>query len=84
MAVEVHSCHVHTKLLSELLCTFYKKTNIVSHVFAGLRNDASDSSLAMRQRFRLAEIGAEDLEFVLLSRIINILSDQVCKYIIAL
>ena len=63
---------------------FTKNSNVVSHVFAGLRNDASDSSLAMRQRFRLAEIGAEDLEFVLLSRIINILSDQVCSYIIAL
>jgi len=38
---------------------------------AGLRNDAPDKALAMRQKWRLAEIRAEDYIFMLLSRFIN-------------
>ncbi|MCO5596749.1 hypothetical protein L7F22_050818 [Adiantum nelumboides] len=40
---------------------------------SGLRNDASDSSIAMRQKWRLCEIGLEDYMFVLLSRFCNII-----------
>ncbi|CAI0453039.1 unnamed protein product [Linum tenue] len=36
---------------------------------SGLRNDASDAAIAMRQKWRLCEIGLEDYSFVLLSRI---------------
>ncbi|XP_078158821.1 chloroplastidic phosphoglucan, water dikinase (ATGWD3) isoform X2 [Carex rostrata] len=38
---------------------------------SGLRNDASDTAIAMRQKWRLCEIGLEDYSFVLLSRFIN-------------
>lgn len=40
---------------------------------SGLRNDASDTSIAMRQKWRLCEIGLEDYSFVLLSRFVNAL-----------
>ncbi|TVU50595.1 hypothetical protein EJB05_01972 [Eragrostis curvula] len=40
---------------------------------SGLRNDASDTAIAMRQKWRLCEIGLEDYSFVLLSRYINAL-----------
>ncbi|KAL3329444.1 hypothetical protein AABB24_036503 [Solanum stoloniferum] len=38
---------------------------------SGLRNDAPDASIAMRQKWRLCEIGLEDYAFVLLSRFVN-------------
>ncbi|CAM6112841.1 unnamed protein product [Calypogeia fissa] len=38
---------------------------------SGLRNDAPDDAIAMRQKWRLSEIGLEDYSFVLLSRYIN-------------
>ncbi|KAG5588688.1 hypothetical protein H5410_049122 [Solanum commersonii] len=38
---------------------------------SGLRNDAPDVSIAMRQKWRLCEIGLEDYAFVLLSRFVN-------------
>lgn len=38
---------------------------------SGLRNDASDAAIAMRQKWRLSELGLEDYSFVLLSRLIN-------------
>ncbi|RCV05739.1 hypothetical protein SETIT_1G107700v2 [Setaria italica] len=40
---------------------------------SGLRNDAPDTAIAMRQKWRLCEIGLEDYSFVLLSRYINAL-----------
>ncbi|XP_023526016.1 phosphoglucan, water dikinase, chloroplastic-like isoform X2 [Cucurbita pepo subsp. pepo] len=40
---------------------------------SGLRNDASDTAIAMRQKWRLCEIGLEDYLFVLLSRFINVM-----------
>uniref|UniRef100_A0A383WH22 CBM20 domain-containing protein n=1 Tax=Tetradesmus obliquus TaxID=3088 RepID=A0A383WH22_TETOB len=43
---------------------------------SGLRNDAPDAALAMRQRWRLAEVRAEDYAFVLLSRLDNALEQQ--------
>ncbi|PNY12228.1 phosphoglucan water dikinase, partial [Trifolium pratense] len=41
---------------------------IVKGLESGLRNDAPDSAIAMRQKWRLCEIGLEDYSFVLLSR----------------
>ncbi|XP_021805227.1 phosphoglucan, water dikinase, chloroplastic [Prunus avium] len=38
---------------------------------SGLRNDASDTAVAMRQKWRLCEIGLEDYSFILLSRFLN-------------
>jgi hypothetical protein len=62
-----------------------KKSRIGIHSFihafccccSGLRNDAPDAALAMRQRWRLAEVKAEDYAFVLLSRLDNALEQQV-------
>ncbi|GBG79977.1 hypothetical protein CBR_g30239 [Chara braunii] len=42
---------------------------------SGLRNDAPDEAVAMRQKWRLSEIGLEDYAFVLLSRFLNALND---------
>ncbi|KAG6548416.1 hypothetical protein Mapa_009902 [Marchantia paleacea] len=44
---------------------------LVKGLESGLRNDAPDESIAMRQKWRLSEIGLEDYSFVLLSRYIN-------------
>ncbi|WJX15560.1 Phosphoglucan, water dikinase, chloroplastic, variant 2 [Trifolium repens] len=46
---------------------------IVKGLESGLRNDAPDSAIAMRQKWRLCEIGLEDYSFVLLSRFLNVL-----------
>jgi phosphoglucan,water dikinase len=43
---------------------------------AGLRNDAPDNALAMRQKWRLAEIRAEDYIFMLMSRFINTVEER--------
>lgn len=43
---------------------------------SGLRNDAPDAALAMRQRFRLAELRCEDYVFVLMSRFVNALERE--------
>ncbi len=42
-----------------------------------MRNDASDDSMAMRQRWRLSEIRSEDYAFVLISSFINHLEERV-------
>ncbi|XVE81191.1 hypothetical protein DITRI_Ditri15bG0043000 [Diplodiscus trichospermus] len=44
---------------------------IVKGLESGLRNDAPDAAIAMRQKWRLCEIGLEDYSFVLLSRLLN-------------
>ncbi|KAL6527569.1 Phosphoglucan, water dikinase, chloroplastic [Orobanche gracilis] len=49
------------------------RQEIVKGLESGLRNDASDSSIAMRQKWRLSEVGLEDYAFVLLSRFLNAL-----------
>ncbi|XP_054804581.1 phosphoglucan, water dikinase, chloroplastic isoform X2 [Prosopis cineraria] len=46
---------------------------IMKGLESGLRNDASDTAIAMRQKWRLCEIGLEDYLFVLLSRFLNVL-----------
>jgi hypothetical protein len=42
-----------------------------------MRNDVSDDAMAMRQRWRLAEIRCEDYAFVLFSRFLNLLDAKV-------
>ncbi|XP_065861529.1 phosphoglucan, water dikinase, chloroplastic isoform X3 [Euphorbia lathyris] len=42
---------------------------------SGLRNDAPDTAIAMRQKWRLCEIGLEDYSFILLSRLVNALEN---------
>ncbi len=44
---------------------------------SGLRNDAPDSALTMRQRWRLAEGKCAEYSFTLLSRFLNKLDEQV-------
>ncbi|GMP55368.1 hypothetical protein CsSME_00020210 [Camellia sinensis var. sinensis] len=44
---------------------------IVKGLESGIRNDAPDAAMAMRQRWRLCEIGLEDYAFVLFSRFLN-------------
>lgn len=53
---------------------------LASGLSSGLRNDAPDRALSMRQRWRLAEIRAEDYVFMLLSRFINTIEKQVGKF----
>ncbi|XP_002518612.2 phosphoglucan, water dikinase, chloroplastic [Ricinus communis] len=48
---------------------------LVKGLESGLRNDASDAAIAMRQKWRLCEIGLEDYSFVLLSRLLNTLEN---------
>ena len=40
---------------------------------SGLRNDAADDALVMRQRFRLADLRCEDYAFVLAARVLGLL-----------
>ncbi|XP_047333546.1 phosphoglucan, water dikinase, chloroplastic isoform X2 [Impatiens glandulifera] len=47
------------------------RETIVKGLESGIRNDAPDAAIAMRQKWRLCEIGLEDYAFVLLSRFIN-------------
>lgn len=49
---------------------------LAASLSSGLRNDAPDKALTMRQRYRLCEVRAEDYAFVLLSRFINTLEDK--------
>lgn len=62
-------------IIEPLLDTLHALTNLrrvlAKGLESGLRNDASDEAIAMRQKWRLCELGLEDYSFVLLSRIIN-------------
>ncbi|XP_057798732.1 phosphoglucan, water dikinase, chloroplastic [Salvia miltiorrhiza] len=49
------------------------RQEIAKGLDSGLRNDAPDAAIAMRQKWRLCEIGLEDYSFVLLSRFVNAL-----------
>ncbi|XP_038989785.1 phosphoglucan, water dikinase, chloroplastic isoform X2 [Phoenix dactylifera] len=49
------------------------RSQIMKGLESGLRNDAPDAAIAMRQKWRLCEIGLEDYSFVLLSRFLNAL-----------
>eukprot|EP00803_Ostreobium_quekettii_P004598 evm.model.scf_1052.1 EVM.evm.TU.scf_1052.1 scf_1052:16591-22201(-) len=46
---------------------------------SGLRNDAPDSALAMRQKYRIAEMRCEEYAFVLLGRFIGLTESQTGK-----
>lgn len=50
---------------------------LIMGLSSGLRNDAPEGALSMRQRWRLAEVRSEDYFFVLLSRFMNALEGQV-------
>ena len=52
---------------------------LLNSLRSGLRNDAPDAALAMRQRFRLAEVRCEEYVFMLMSRFMNELEAQVCR-----
>lgn len=62
---------------NEVMETLHAVTSVrallLSKLSSGVRNDAPDEALVMRQAFRLAEIRSEDYSFVLLSRYINLL-----------
>eukprot|EP00249_Psilotum_nudum_P024562 c29221_g1_i1 orf=269-3925(-) len=64
-----------TKGTDTLISTMHALTTIravlLKGLESGLRNDASDNAIAMRQKWRLSEIGLEDYFFVLLSSFIN-------------
>lgn len=60
-------------LMSTLHSLTKLRSLIVKGLGSGLRNDASDTAIAMRQKWRLCEIGLEDFSFVLLSRFLNAL-----------
>ncbi|KAL8030946.1 hypothetical protein ABFX02_14G319400 [Erythranthe guttata] len=49
------------------------RQDIAKGLQSGLRNDAPDAAIAMRQKWRLSEVGLEDYAFVLLSRFLNAL-----------
>ncbi|GLJ26894.1 hypothetical protein SUGI_0526130 [Cryptomeria japonica] len=61
----------------QLIRTLHSLTGLramlVKGLESGLRNDASDTAIATRQKWRLSEIGLEDYSFVLLSRFVNAL-----------
>ncbi|KAJ0988966.1 hypothetical protein J5N97_007322 [Dioscorea zingiberensis] len=63
--------------VNELMKTLQSLTTIrallVKGLQSGIRNDAPDTAIAMRQKWRLCEIGLEDYSFVLLSRLLNAL-----------
>uniref|UniRef100_A0A061RNS8 Phosphoglucan, water dikinase n=2 Tax=Tetraselmis sp. GSL018 TaxID=582737 RepID=A0A061RNS8_9CHLO len=58
-------------LMEALHCLTSLRAMLVAGLSSGLRNDASDEALAMRQAWRLCEIRAEEYAFVLLSYMEN-------------
>ncbi|CAA0840857.1 Phosphoglucan- water dikinase- chloroplastic [Striga hermonthica] len=66
-----------SELISMLMRTMQAldtlRQEIAKGLESGLRNDAPDAAIAMRQKWRLSEVGLEDYAFVLLSRFLNAL-----------
>ncbi|MBA0858049.1 hypothetical protein Goshw_020771 [Gossypium schwendimanii] len=58
-------------LIKTMLSLSALRQVIVKGLESGLKNDASDAAIAMRQKWRLCEIGLEDYTFFLLSRLHN-------------
>ncbi|KAL2503505.1 Phosphoglucan [Abeliophyllum distichum] len=58
-------------LMKTILSLNGLRKEIVKGLESGLRNDAPDAAIAMRQKWRLCEIGLEDYAFILLSRLLN-------------
>ncbi|KAL8459573.1 hypothetical protein ACS0TY_036901 [Phlomoides rotata] len=67
---EIEWMRVLTKMIHDL---DNLRQKIGKGLESGLRNDAPDTAIAMRQKWRLCEIGLEDYSFVLLSRFLNAL-----------
>ncbi|GJN13331.1 hypothetical protein PR202_gb00023 [Eleusine coracana subsp. coracana] len=66
--------NVSIKVLMETLQALSSlRSFLIKGLESGLRKDAPDTAIAMRQKWRLCEIGLEDYSFVLLSRYINAL-----------
>ena len=67
--------------LSEIMGVAHAATTLrallLRSLSSGLRNDAPDAALAMRQRYRLAELRCEEYLFVLMSRFSNGLDAEV-------
>lgn len=61
------------RLFEALMWATTARGGYVAALASGLRNDAPDSALEMRQRHRLAELRCEETAFLLLSRIANCL-----------
>lgn len=70
----------HPPPLNDLMDALHSVTTVravlTSGLNSGLRNDAPDSALEQRQRWRLAEIRAEEYFFVTLSRVVGHLESQ--------
>jgi hypothetical protein len=58
------------------------RTFYVSQLSGGLRNDTTDDLLENRQRWRLADVRLEEYCFVVLSRLVNALEEQVGQQLI--
>ena len=67
----------HGQLVDALHALTTVRAVVADGLASGQRNDAPDSAIAMRQRWRLAELRAEEYAFVLLSRLLSVLLDQV-------
>lgn len=52
------------------------RSQLVAELATGLRNDAPDTAMVMRQRWRLADLRCEDYAFILLSRYLNHFHDS--------
>lgn len=69
--VDGKSSMVTESLLATLHALTSLRETLSKGLESGLRNDAPDEAIAMRQKWRLSELGLEDYSFVLLSRLIN-------------
>lgn len=81
-AGSTHACthahaRAHTLCVSARVQSPQARSFYVSGLVAGLRNDVTDEILSLRQRWRLADIRIEEYCFVLLSRVIGTLEEQV-------
>ncbi|XP_042390095.1 phosphoglucan, water dikinase, chloroplastic-like [Zingiber officinale] len=78
--LQEEECFIENGGVESLLETLQSLTNIRSLLLrgleSGLRNDAPDTAIAMRQKWRLCEIGLEEYSFVILSRFVNILEEM--------
>lgn len=63
------------KIMEVLHAATTVRAMISSRLQSGLRNDAPNSALSMRQCYRLSEIRLEEYVFVLLSRFINLVEE---------
>ena len=67
---------VTDSVLGTLNALISLREKLLQGLESALQNDASDAAIAMRQKWRLSELGLEDYSFVLLSRLINALESE--------